>query len=435
MAPAAAFSDSEADPAAPTALARSPDPSVRQKLAARTDLQPELLYFLAGDSEPAVRQTIAANPTTPRQADVLLANDQHEEVRSHLGQKIARLVPDLPPDQIGRLERLTLEILRTLARDQASRVRQHLAEALKDLAHAPQDVINRLARDVELCVAGPVLESSPVLTDADLLAIIGETHAEGALSAIARRFQVSGPVCAAIVASPDSAAIASLLGNPSAQIREETLDRILDQAPVHLSWHDPLVRRPWLPAAAVRRLTHFIADSLLHVLQSRQDLDPETAQDVALAVRRRLDQSGSAPPDPDWRPAPRPAGAEPLNLAPDDPAMESPMLRAQRLHAAGELDEDCLDDALMADDRAFVLAALEIRTQLPPLAVREIAESQSGRAVAALAWKAGLTPRFSLKLQIRLARIAPDKALRPLENGDWPVSLADLRWQLGCFSP
>ena len=120
----------------------------------------------------AVRREVAVNTGTPRQADLLLASDTDPQVRSALAHKIARLVPEMSLDQVGQIERLTLDVLETLARDQTAEVRRILSETLKDLGHAPPSVINRLARDVELCVAGPVLRCSPILTDDDLLEII-----------------------------------------------------------------------------------------------------------------------------------------------------------------------------------------------------------------------------------------------------------------------
>ncbi len=64
------------------ALARHADPKVRLDLAARTDVKPEILYFLADDSSPDVRRAIAANTATPRPADLLLARDADAHVRA-----------------------------------------------------------------------------------------------------------------------------------------------------------------------------------------------------------------------------------------------------------------------------------------------------------------------------------------------------------------
>ena len=49
--------------------------------------------------------------------------------------------------------------------------------------------------------------------------------------AISRRVALGQDVADAIVDTGDIEAVAELLGNASAQIREETLDRIVDQAP------------------------------------------------------------------------------------------------------------------------------------------------------------------------------------------------------------
>ena len=56
-------------------LAGNEDIEVRRNLAARTDIKPEILYFLAEDPDPEVRRRIAANKATPGHADLLLAAD------------------------------------------------------------------------------------------------------------------------------------------------------------------------------------------------------------------------------------------------------------------------------------------------------------------------------------------------------------------------
>ena len=99
-------------------LARHEDVEVRAALAARDDVRPEILYFLAEDEEPAVRRVIAANAYTPRQADRLLAEDVDDEVRRDLALKIGRLAPQLSAEQKDQLREITFEILSILASDQ-----------------------------------------------------------------------------------------------------------------------------------------------------------------------------------------------------------------------------------------------------------------------------------------------------------------------------
>ena len=68
------------------------------------------------------------------------------------------------------------------------------------------------------------MEYSPLLSDEDLLEIIAAGPVQGGLSAVARRSKVDVSIADAIVRANDIPAVAALLGNKNAQIREETLD-------------------------------------------------------------------------------------------------------------------------------------------------------------------------------------------------------------------
>src|SRR5204862_1833089 len=96
-------------------------------------------------------------------------------------------------------------------------------------------------------------------------------------------------VADAVAATSDVPAVSRLLPNASAQIREETLDRIIDRAPSVTAWHAPLVQRPKLSATAAKRLAHFVAASLLKELQERKDLSADALKAVAEVVHSRLD--------------------------------------------------------------------------------------------------------------------------------------------------
>lgn len=190
--------------------AKAGDEQARIELAARDDVRPEILYFLTDDDSPLVRQELASNDATPRQADLLLAEDEEETVRAELAGKVSKLIPDLDLSAQDKIQLMTIEMLEILARDQATKVRQILAETLQDVASAPPQVINRLARDAEIVVAKPILTFSPVLSDDDLLDIIASSPIAGALGAIAERDNVSESVVDAIAETDDIGAIGSL---------------------------------------------------------------------------------------------------------------------------------------------------------------------------------------------------------------------------------
>lgn len=397
------------------ALASHEDPAIRAEIADRTDVRPEILYFLAEDQNPAVRRRVAANPQSPAQANLILATDEDEQVRAMLAPKIARLAPGLTANEQDRLRRATFEALELLARDQLPRIRAILSEALQHVGNAPPDVIRRLARDIELAVSGPILQFSPVLSDEDLLDIIESSPITGALSAISRRSTVNVRVADAIAASEDTDAIAVLLGNSSAQIREETLDRLVDRAADVETWHRPLVHRPKLPAKTAGKLARFVAANLLQTLADRRDLAPEAMVAIAAIVCKRLDELEAVGP----------AKAEARKAA-DESTAEA---RARNLHTQGKLDESTVDTALSGGDHPFVIAALALLSNLPSALVKKAVTTQSAKGIVAICWKANLSADFSIHLQARLLHMTSSRILQP-RGGGFPLSTEDMEWQL-----
>ncbi|MCW9002682.1 MAG: DUF2336 domain-containing protein [Rhodospirillales bacterium] len=399
------------------ALARHEDTEVRRALAGRQDIRPEILYFLAEDPDPVVRRAVARNDAAPRKADILLVEDHDTEVRTGLAAKIARLAPGLTKDEQDIVHRLTYEALDALARDQLAIVRQVVSETIRDAVDAPADIVRRLAWDIEVMVASPVLEFSPVLTDDDLMEIIGKQPVHGSVSAISRRANVSENVSDAIASTDNEEAIAALLANESAQIREETLDMLIEQAPKRETWHEPLVGRPVLPLGAAARLARFVSDRLVDILEKRKDLDDETKRSVQAEVKRRLDGKG-------------PSGPVEKKTPEDDP---DPYQKALEMHEKGLLNEAAVADAIEGDDPEWASAVLAAMAGLPVIPVKRILKSQSAKAIVSLAWKANLSMDAALTMQIDLAQLKHGDILQPANNNAFPLSEGDMNWQIELF--
>jgi uncharacterized protein (DUF2336 family) len=410
-------------------IAGEGDTATRVELASRPDVTPEILYYLSEDRDAEVRRAVAVNPVTPPQADLKLADDTDDTVRQGVAEKMSHLFPGLGEAEMERLHRSAHDALERLARDEMVRVRATIADALKDLEYAPPEVIRLLARDDAIEVSVPILELSPVLTDQDLLDIIEGSPATARLAAISRRDQVSDGVADAIVASDDIDAISDLLGNASAQIREETLDQLIDKAPSIESWHAPLVRRPKLSPLAARRLTSFVAKGLIDVLRKRKDLPPEAVAAVAEAVKERLDVE------------PEEALPELVEkVQPDAPAVdeevaarEAAMLRVQQANRNKQLNENMIYNALGDDDAAFVVCALSLRAGVPIEVIDRVIDARSPEGMTALTWKAGMTMRIGVKLQQYLAMVPTVKVLHEGDE-DYPLSEAEITAALAEFS-
>jgi uncharacterized protein (DUF2336 family) len=374
-------------------LAADRDGENRRALAARVDVKPEVLYYLAADQLASVRCEIAANEKTPRQADRLLAEDVDDEVRCDLARKIGRIAPNLSQDAQDQIQELTFEVLDILAHDQLPRVRQIIAEEIKRSDTVPRAIIQHLARDLELIVAAPVLEYSPLLSDEDLLEIIESESVQGALGAISRRASVKATVADAIANRDDRDAITALLANPSAQIREETLDMLLDQAPDVEPWHEPLVERPELSLRAVRRIAKFVALALLRVLEDRKDLPDGATDDIRRAVAQRIDESG-------------------VNGGVDAG------FDAQNAFDEGKLNDESIQSAIDLGNHDFVTAAMALKAGLAPAAVEHVLDLQGTKSITALVWRAGLNMRTAIQVQLKVARVPPMDLLNAKDGTD-----------------
>ena len=403
------------------ALARSDDPSVRAALAERKDLSPELLYFLAEDVSAKVRRAVAVNIAAPRQTDLLLAHDVDADVRGGLAQKIATVAPNLSFEESNKVRSQTADALQALANDQITKVRAILSEALKDVVGAPADIIKILASDLEIEVSGPVLEYSPVLSDTDLIEIIERGPAAGGVAAIARRHQVSENLADAIIGTDDVEGIADLLGNNSAQLREEALDDLINRAEgVHL-WQAPLAVRTKLPDGAAQRMAGYLAENLLHALRERTDLDASTMAAVSEIVRGRLGNDKAH-------------DRKALSAGFDFLKVDPPLDTANRLQAAGKLVDSVILKALQAGDHAFVFAALIVRAGVSVPLARKVFVDKNPTGIVALIGKAEMPVSMIVMIQQQMGRISPSEVIEPTDDKTFPMSKDDIDWHIEFFS-
>jgi len=400
-------------------IAHDGDAGAREALAGQGDIPPELLYYLAEDETPAVRRAVAGNTAAPIHADLLLARDADEIVRAVLAGKLSTLAASNALDR-ARLRDIANEALMLLAKDQATRIRQILSDALHEIAHAPADVIRRLAWDVETAVAAPILRDSPVLSDADLIEIIVAKPSPGAISAVSERQGVSGDVSDAIVDSADIDAIALLLGNSSAQIREETLDRVIAAADKIDLWHMPLAMRPKLPSKAAVKIAQVVTEDILKRMQARNDLSAEATTAIRDVVLQRLGDGIALMPEEGA------AQKGSVGMHPDD---DNIFDRAASEWAAGTLNEKALLHELTVGDINFAKAIIAVMADVPFRLVDKVLAQHSPKGWVALSWRAGLTPKAAEIVQKKLGGIKPAEIM--LADGqNFPMSESDMIWQI-----
>ncbi|MEH6527292.1 MAG: DUF2336 domain-containing protein [Sneathiella sp.] len=392
--------------------AHSNDVGARAEVALATETEPEILYYLADDDDVNVRRSLALNPATPVQANALLAKDEEDEVRQDLARKICKILPDLTGEAAKALQEKTIEVLEMLAEDQATSVRAIVSEALKEALDAPHHIVLALARDLEEIVAGPILEYSPLLSDNDLIEIIASGVAARALPAIARREAIDEDVSAAVAASLEIPAVAALLANSSAKVREETINEIIDQAENVADLHEPLAMRLDLSLRAVRRIAGFVGASLIEKLARKRNLAPDVEADLKQIVRSRIDR------------------AEEISTFPEPDAV----LNADALWAAGTLDEERLTAAIKDKNYVFVMSALSLMTGFSQKKIRAMLEARNGKIVTSMCWKAGLSMRLAFKIQTKIAHVPRQEIINARNGIEFPFTEEEMDWQLSFYA-
>ena len=379
---------------------------LHRDLAAREGVEPEILYFLAGDRDPEIRRRVAANPSTPAKADRRLADDPDDGVREELARKIARLVPDLDAAAHARIRDLAIETLQRLARDQLPRVRAIVAEAVKSAANVPRDLVRRLALDEDDRIACAVVEYSPLLNDADLKEIVDLARVSERLAAVARRRGLSAAVCEAVIARADIGAVAALIANETAEIGDRALETILAKAAEIEAWHAPLAMRPNLSERVLRRIAGFVSSALIERMAARPGLDDAAAAALKAAARRRIETA--------------------------DAASEAER-RVQAALKAGRLDEAFVGAAAEAGERETVGLALAALAKVQSAQAARILDSRSARAVTALVWKAGLPMRISTEIQSFVLKLPGRERLLARGGTDFPLGPEEMTTHLGLF--
>jgi uncharacterized protein (DUF2336 family) len=354
---------------------------------------------------------VAANLGAPAIANRLLADDNDEDVRAELAAKIARLMPGLSERESSHVFALTVETLECLARDAAVRVRAILAEEIKELDCVPQRVALALARDLHAVVAAPILQYSPLLSDADLIEIIACGQVREALSAIAGRKSLGPDVSDVLVQSLDVSAVARLLANPDARIRKETMSRIVEQAEEISDWQMPLALRADLSARAVRRIGALVGASILERLAQRNDLSETTRTFLNRELRARLAETSGHEPD-----------------------AQSPADAVAAAKAENRLDSLFVEQAAQAGQRETVILALASLARVSDQTIKKILMAGNAKPLVSLVWHAHLSMRVAFKIQTFLMKL-PARDVLPARGGiGFPLSKEEMRWHLNYFN-
>ncbi|MGB8275650.1 MAG: DUF2336 domain-containing protein [Alphaproteobacteria bacterium] len=299
------------------------------------------------------------------QSDVnKLLTDSSEATRADTAAKIAA---EFQAKTLSPRERAIAEdILRRLTVDISVRVRKALSESLKACSFLPRDMALALSHDVDE-VAVPILEGSPVLLEADLIALVRQAS-EPKQTAVASREEVSEALSNALIDTGREGVVAQLVSNSGAVISDGGLARVLDDFGYCASVTTPLVHRQRLPVTVAERLLALVSDALRQHLVAHHDLSPSLAADVILQTRER-------------------AMVGLLEEGAEEQDVEGLVLQ---LRLNGRLTPSLVVRALCMGDVAFFEASMAALARVPLANARTLIHDRGPLGLEALYAKAGL---------------------------------------------
>ncbi len=233
---------------------------------------------------------------------------------------------------VPAVQGLLSSIFMTLVIEAERDIRRRLAERLATADWAPPALINVLALD-EIEIARPVIASSPVLKEHDLVRLLVEATIEHQIE-VARRPRLGGVVVAAILRQGEPAVLTALANNPTAELSDDDMRQLVAAARKVAALRTPLSRHPRLTADLALQLYIWVGQSLRASLSDRFRLDAvKLEQAIADTLR---DAHGNAP-----------AETEGLVIVAREGEREDMERRLiEKLHAAGQLRAGYLVRAL-----------------------------------------------------------------------------------------
>lgn len=176
------------------------------------------------------------------------------------------------------------EIFLTLARQAEREVRKVLSEKLAHAAWAPASLVNVLALD-EIEIARPILESSPILQDEDLLRVLIEASLEHQI-AVARRPRISGRIADAVIDRAEPAVLMALTTNRTAEISPDGVRRLVEHSRRIAALRGPLTRHPLLTETLAEQMYHWVGAALRQAIAARFTI---SEQALASAVNEAVE--------------------------------------------------------------------------------------------------------------------------------------------------
>lgn len=205
------------------------------------------------------------------------------EQRANAVQKVCRTIRTVEMTDAERI--FATKLMDRICSDVSDLVRRALAVTLQSSHNLPRHIAIALIEDID-SIAVPILASSPVLTDSDLVDVL-KSNAADKIRAVAQRKTLSFHISHAIVSFGDGVATARLAANDGALISTETAELIAD-----LYVDDDLIReaalsRHDMPPAVIAKLIQRSTDKIDVDLRAYPGVTDADAEQISRDTQER----------------------------------------------------------------------------------------------------------------------------------------------------
>lgn len=300
------------------------------------------------------------------------SRDQRPMARVHL----TALVSDLMALNLTQQETdMVADILITLTRQAEVDLRKAIAERLSSLDNVPVRLVMQMAND-EIAVAHPVLRSSPVLGDMQLMDIIAHKGTEH-WKVIAGRRNLSDLIIDRLADTRDYPTATTLAENITITLTPHSIAILAHMAECSENLAMPLLRRGEIPDAIASQLYRHVGQTLKKFILRNYEVDTqdlmETLDDVVLEFVDRAQIQEEESHDSSLPVSSLDARALPTQA----------MLRAaSQFRQKGLLTIQLMLNTLRRGQVPSFIAQLSIYSGLEPVVVSEILHQRKAKGIA-----------------------------------------------------
>ncbi len=212
-----------------------------------------------------------------------LARNPRAETKSIVATKVSEYY------QIGDIslkgKQLAEDIFRLMVKDVEIKVREVLAESLKNCRNLPQDVVASIITDSD-SVAVPFLQSYADLNNDDMLRILNMPSI-GKQKAIASRANLPAEISQYIVEKSPEEVVGVLISNDSANIQETTFSLVVKKYSQSDIIKEKMIYRTELPTSIIEKIANSLSENLKKHLILSHNLPTDMATDIINEVKEK----------------------------------------------------------------------------------------------------------------------------------------------------